>query len=167
MVKAWPKRVGSSYVRLGSLADIYNAKRHVRSTPNNGHVQRNSECPLCANSGHHSFQVCFPRGLFLLFELRAVPLELFHKGHSYSRNKPNLIRGHGQKMLGGIDPGHKKCPYCLTTEATICKLQVLVRFCSHGASRAFSGHACGQCCRRSGRRLLSLGAGRSQPIAQR
>ena len=29
-----------------------NAKGHVRSTPESGHVQCNSACPLCANSGH-------------------------------------------------------------------------------------------------------------------
>jgi hypothetical protein len=28
------------------------AKRHVRFTPNSGHVQCNSICPLSANSGH-------------------------------------------------------------------------------------------------------------------
>ena len=28
------------------------AKRYVRLTPNSGHVRCNSECPLCANSGH-------------------------------------------------------------------------------------------------------------------
>jgi hypothetical protein len=26
--------------------------RHVRFTPESGHVQCNSGCPLCANSGH-------------------------------------------------------------------------------------------------------------------
>jgi hypothetical protein len=36
----------------GSLADICSAKRHVRFTPKSGHVQCNSVCPLCANSGH-------------------------------------------------------------------------------------------------------------------
>ena len=39
-------------VRFGSLADIRSAKRHVRSTPKSGHLQRTSPCPLCANSGH-------------------------------------------------------------------------------------------------------------------
>ena len=39
-------------VRFGSKADICNAKKHVRFTPNSGHVQCNSACPLCANSGH-------------------------------------------------------------------------------------------------------------------
>jgi hypothetical protein len=38
-------------VRFGSLADICGAKRHVRFTPNSGHVQCTSLCPLCANSG--------------------------------------------------------------------------------------------------------------------
>ena len=28
------------------------ARRHVRFTPRSGHVQCNSVCPLCANSGH-------------------------------------------------------------------------------------------------------------------
>jgi hypothetical protein len=28
------------------------AKRHVRFTPNSGHVRRNSICPLSAKSGH-------------------------------------------------------------------------------------------------------------------
>ena len=57
-----------------------------------------------ANSGHHSFQVCLPRGLFLLFELCSVPIDLFHKGGSHSRNELNLIRGHGQKPLGATIP---------------------------------------------------------------
>jgi TRAP-type uncharacterized transport system substrate-binding protein len=39
-------------VRYGSLADICSAKGHVRFTPNSGHLQRASLCPLCANSGH-------------------------------------------------------------------------------------------------------------------
>jgi hypothetical protein len=39
-------------VRFGSLADICAAKSHGRFTPESGHVQCNSECPLCAKSGH-------------------------------------------------------------------------------------------------------------------
>ena len=39
-------------VRFGSLADICSANRHVRFTPNSGHVQCTSRCPLSANSGH-------------------------------------------------------------------------------------------------------------------
>ena len=60
--------------------------------------------------------------------MRSVPLDLFHKDGPHSRNEPNLIRGHGQKPLGRIDPAHKKCLYCPITEATICKPQVPVRF---------------------------------------
>ena len=41
-------------VRFGSKADIRSAKRDVRFTPNSGHVQCNSQCPLCAISGHPS-----------------------------------------------------------------------------------------------------------------
>jgi hypothetical protein len=37
---------------LGSKADMCSAKRHVRFTPNSGHVQCNWGCPLSANSGH-------------------------------------------------------------------------------------------------------------------
>ena len=39
-------------VRFGSKADICGAKSHVRFTPESRHVQCNSVCPLCANSGH-------------------------------------------------------------------------------------------------------------------
>ena len=39
-------------VRFGSKADICNANRHVRFTPNSGHVQCKHRCPLSANSGH-------------------------------------------------------------------------------------------------------------------
>ena len=39
-------------VRFGSKADMCNAKRHVRFSPDSGHVQRTSRRPLCANSGH-------------------------------------------------------------------------------------------------------------------
>ena len=42
----------ASYVRFGSKADICNAQRHVCFTRISGHVRCNSECPLCANSGH-------------------------------------------------------------------------------------------------------------------
>ena len=41
-----------AFVRFGSKADICSAKRHVRFTPNSGHVRCNSVCPLSANSGH-------------------------------------------------------------------------------------------------------------------
>jgi hypothetical protein len=34
--------------------DIYAAKCHVRITPESGHVQCDSQCPLRANSGHSS-----------------------------------------------------------------------------------------------------------------
>ena len=39
-------------VRFGSLADILQYGSYVRFTPESGHVQRTSPCPLCANSGH-------------------------------------------------------------------------------------------------------------------
>ena len=39
-------------VRFGSKADMCSARGHVCFTPNSGHVQCNSACPLCANSGH-------------------------------------------------------------------------------------------------------------------
>ena len=39
-------------VRFRSKADMCSAKQHVRFTPESGHVQCNSVCPLCANSGH-------------------------------------------------------------------------------------------------------------------
>jgi hypothetical protein len=40
-------------VRFGSKADI-SRKRHVRFTPESGHLQRNSPCLLWANSGHRA-----------------------------------------------------------------------------------------------------------------
>ena len=43
---------GLADVRFGSKADICSAKRHVRFTPNSGHMRCNSVCPLSANSGH-------------------------------------------------------------------------------------------------------------------
>ena len=39
-------------VRFGSKADMCSAEADVRFTPNSGHVQCNSACPLCADSGH-------------------------------------------------------------------------------------------------------------------
>src|SRR5262245_40824958 len=39
-------------VRFGSKADICAVKRHVRFTPESGHVRCTSACPLWANSGH-------------------------------------------------------------------------------------------------------------------
>jgi len=38
-------------VPFGSKADICSAKRHVRFTPESGHVRCNQRCPLWANSG--------------------------------------------------------------------------------------------------------------------
>ena len=37
---------------LGQKQTCRSAKRHVRFTPNSGHVQCTSRCPLSANSGH-------------------------------------------------------------------------------------------------------------------
>src|SRR5262249_17968915 len=39
-------------VRFGSKADICSAKRHVRFTPESGHMRCSSRCPLWAKSGH-------------------------------------------------------------------------------------------------------------------
>ena len=44
-------------VRFGSKADMCGAKCHVRFTPESGHVQCNSACPLSANSGHCQLSV--------------------------------------------------------------------------------------------------------------
>src|SRR5262245_17530785 len=41
-------------VRFGSKADICSAKRHVRFTPESGHLQCNSPCPPWAKSGHRA-----------------------------------------------------------------------------------------------------------------
>src|SRR5262245_204326 len=47
---------GKSYCRndaaFGSKADIQRPRKHVRFTPESGHVQCNSRCPLWAKSGH-------------------------------------------------------------------------------------------------------------------
>src|SRR4029077_7855131 len=48
----WEDAVRGTHVRFGSKADIRSAKRHVRFTPESGHVQRTRPCLLCANSGH-------------------------------------------------------------------------------------------------------------------
>ena len=52
---AYVRRDGSVYpvddVRFGSQADICSAKRHVRFTPESGHVQCTRPCPLWANNG--------------------------------------------------------------------------------------------------------------------
>ena len=56
----WPHIQISRHVRFGSKADMCNANRHVRFTPESGHLQRTSLCPLSANSGHsaiHSITV--------------------------------------------------------------------------------------------------------------
>ena len=39
-------------VRFGSKADMCGARRHVRITPESGHLRCKSQCPLSANSGH-------------------------------------------------------------------------------------------------------------------
>ena len=48
------RKLKDADVCFGSKADMCSAKGHVRSTPKSGHVQCNSECPLCAKSGHRS-----------------------------------------------------------------------------------------------------------------
>ena len=45
------RRLCRQNVRFGSKADICSAKRHVRFTPESGHSQCNSVCPLCAMCG--------------------------------------------------------------------------------------------------------------------
>src|SRR5262245_51707722 len=45
------------YVRYGSLADIRQAIRDVRFTPNSGHDQRPGPRPLSATSGHEVYRV--------------------------------------------------------------------------------------------------------------
>ena len=47
-------------VRFGSYADIATSLQDVRFTPKSGHVQCNSACPLCANSGHQGVQLECP-----------------------------------------------------------------------------------------------------------
>ena len=39
---------------LGHKQTFCSAGVHVRFAPNSGHVQCNSSCPLCANSGHRA-----------------------------------------------------------------------------------------------------------------
>ena len=40
------------FTPVETVAGISHCNRHVRFTPKSGHVQCNSVCPLCANSGH-------------------------------------------------------------------------------------------------------------------
>ena len=51
----------SANVRFGSKADICNAKRHVRFTPESGHVRCKEGCPLSARSGHSARHLPCPR----------------------------------------------------------------------------------------------------------
>ena len=44
-------RNGTANVRFGSLADMAPSPHNVRFTPESGHLQCTSACPLCANSG--------------------------------------------------------------------------------------------------------------------
>ena len=44
-------------VRFGSKADICNANRHVRFTPESGHSWLRLKCPLCANSGLWAYRI--------------------------------------------------------------------------------------------------------------
>jgi hypothetical protein len=43
---------GVSNVRYGSKADIGEAVKNVRFTPESGHWGRSQDCPLLAKSGH-------------------------------------------------------------------------------------------------------------------
>ncbi|MGB8745951.1 MAG: hypothetical protein WCD54_08295, partial [Pseudolabrys sp.] len=40
---------------LWVIADMAASQSDVRFTPESGHVQCNSACPLCANSGHRAW----------------------------------------------------------------------------------------------------------------
>ena len=63
-------------------------------------------------------------GTFFLFELRRpVPLDLFQQHGPDALNQPNAIRGHGQELLGRINPGFDKYACCPRTEPTFCKRQ--------------------------------------------
>jgi len=44
-------------VRFGPKADMCSARRHVRFTPESGHVQSKEECPLRAKSGHRRYSI--------------------------------------------------------------------------------------------------------------
>src|SRR5262245_62074298 len=55
-------------VRFGSEADICSAKRHVRFTPESGHVRCNLGCPLWANSGHVRRQYAIGQSDIVLFD---------------------------------------------------------------------------------------------------
>ena len=46
------REYGEANVRFGSKADMSQCNRHVRFTPESGHVQCNWICPLSAKSGH-------------------------------------------------------------------------------------------------------------------
>ena len=64
----------------------------------------------------------------VLFELRPVSVDLFHKGGPDALNEPNSIRGHGQKPLRRFDTARKKCSCDPVTEPTIFKPLVPVKF---------------------------------------
>jgi hypothetical protein len=53
-------------VAVGSLADMTIFELHVRFTPNGGHLQCTSACPLCANSGHCGAIQCGESGMSAL-----------------------------------------------------------------------------------------------------
>src|SRR5580765_146570 len=42
----------SALLSIATAKADYPAKSHVRFTPESGHVQRTSRCPLCAKRGH-------------------------------------------------------------------------------------------------------------------
>jgi hypothetical protein len=57
---------------LGQKQTFAVQKGHVRFTPESGHVQCNSVCPLCANSGHAVVRLAARWNLFRIGGVKAV-----------------------------------------------------------------------------------------------
>ena len=100
-------------VRFGSKADMCNAHRHVRFTPNSGHMRCKEECPLSAKSGLMQRSAvrcqtrswCYPGVAPLRSELDAFTMnqKILSKSDAWQRSPKTLGPGHQIIDLASVD----------------------------------------------------------------
>ena len=98
--RPFPTRFACFSSMSALIADICSAKRHVRFTPESGHVQCNSVCPLSANSGHSSHS--------MTSSARAIRDEAdCFQPSNYAAQEIHLVAvGSTFRRLGSISPPH-------------------------------------------------------------
>ena len=85
---------GAVDVRFGSEADMCSVLGDVRFTPKSGHMQCNSVCPLCANSGHFFGLRGVDRDLRPFFRLVLSRDEMSNRWLTATQKTPNGFLEH-------------------------------------------------------------------------